>query len=70
MKPAEKAKELILKFSVFKIGNVFCYLTDIEAKQCALICIEEILNLEYADLLVDNVDTGYWCDVRNEINKI
>ena len=63
MTPQEKAKELIDKFT-FEIGNF-------NAKQCALIAVDEIL-----DILVGIYDYDYevlhpyWTEVREEIEKL
>lgn len=57
MTPKEKAKELVLKY--LKIDN------NIKAKQCALICCDEVLGYMGAD-------RGYlfWTEVKQEIKKL
>ena len=55
-----KAKEIAMRFD--KEGE-----TD-NAKQCALICVEEILEIKsvYHSIELDN----YWQEVKQEINKL
>lgn len=49
MKPIEKAQELIKKFNVRMFQpEVGWFNDDLETKKHALLCIEEILDLEYA----------------------
>ena len=58
----EKAKELVDKM-------LFCYQGHIDiytAKQCALIAVDEILNLDY--FIVER--KLYWYDVKQEIQKL
>jgi hypothetical protein len=70
MIPKEKAKQLVnrlvkLTYSV----NKFNYITELEhdaAKQCALICVNEILN-ELGEFISAY---NYWQDVEQEINKL
>jgi hypothetical protein len=80
MEAKEKAKDLIIKF----IGH--CSYIDLlntntldsvllnNAKQCALISVEEILSVAYDNWLM-KVDTGhpfliYWNEVKEEIHKL
>ena len=58
MKAKDKAMEIAMKFD--KKGE-----TD-NAKQCALICVEEILET-YIDL---DPKLNYWKEVKQEINKL
>tara|TARA_R110000822_G_scaffold191000_1_gene329683 strand:- start:329 stop:520 length:192 start_codon:yes stop_codon:yes gene_type:complete len=63
MTPKEKAKELIdIYFKEVSDANP---LEDIlvSAKKCALICVDEILNLHIPQ-------SGYWTEVKQEINKL
>ncbi len=62
--PQEKAKELIQKYtnSIFDSGY---NLSKHMIKQCALIAVDEILNML---LTVD--DFSYWDEVKEEIEKI
>ena len=56
MTPKEKAMEIAMKFD--KQGE-----TD-NAKQCALICVDEILEIYQLD------DYSFWKEVKQEINKL
>lgn len=58
MKSKEKALELYNKFS--NTANSF-----IEGKRCALLCVEEILDLE-----ITAHQINYWQDVKNELKKL
>ena len=71
MTAKEKAKELLKRFmsiedskSEFIKGSVL--LTSTEAKQCALICVDEILKAMY----VENRGNPYWNEVKQEIEKL
>jgi len=67
MTPKEKAKELVNKYLQIYDGRV------IEAKKCALIVLEEILDL---NLSLSNCDEGNWAidkfylEVKKEIEKL
>ena len=69
MTPKEKAKELIDKyyhlFSV-ELENTIDYR---EAKNCALIAVDEILN-EYNDFMQTREQFGYWEEVKQEIYEL
>ena len=63
MTSKEKAKELVdIYFKEVSDANP---LEDIlvSAKKCALICVDEILNLHIPQ-------SGYWTEVKQEINKL
>lgn len=64
MTAKERAKELCMKFD--KKGK-----TD-NAKQCALIAVDEILNIESFHLLNSTLknDIDYWREVKQEIEKL
>jgi len=55
----EKAKELVDKFSWIDCSS--------DAKQCALICVDEILN---GSRLFYIEDYEYWREVKQEIIKL
>ena len=67
MTPKEKAKELVEKM----LGDNNHYLNqNIEidkliAKQCALICVEEILKT----FLEDDLTKSYWEEVKQELKQ-
>jgi hypothetical protein len=73
MTPKEKAIELIDKFNnhtvkelvYFKNGKVIEGKT--EAKQCALIAVDEILSVIWINL---NDDVDYWAKVKQEIENL
>ena len=67
----EKAKELVDRFLSIKgaddCGNSYSYV----AKQCALICVDEILESHYKVFVgVMPKVYDYWQEVKQEINKI
>jgi len=72
MKAKEKAKELV--YSMFNVdleckNESMCMLYP-HAKQCALICVDEIIKqVEKYDTLKLN-DYVYWLEVRQEIEKL
>ena len=70
MTPKEKAKELVDRFmniqdSIGFNSHNLMYLK--EAKQCALICVDEILG---GSRLFYIEDYSYWQEVKQEINKL
>lgn len=67
MTPKEKAKELVYKFypSVqWKLGQEDCL--D-RAKQCALIAVDEVLNLCWGG---NKIGIKHWEDIKHEIEKL
>jgi len=72
MTTKEKAQELFNKFRQFahhdtsQIGSYQLQQEMYNAKQCALIVVDEILNLDSGDA----VDKNYWQEVKQEINKL
>jgi len=65
MTPKEKAKELKDKFQ----KQIFFHITDErldinEAKECALIAVDEMLNTDYY------CGSLYWEEVKQEIKKL
>ena len=65
MTPKYKAQELIKKYALFTWkGKEF----ELEYyKQCALIAVDEIINL---DIDVNILDYWYWQEVKQEIEKM
>ena len=63
MTPKDKAKELIVNFS--DVGLI----TSIEAKQCALIAVDEIIN-SVENEHVSEIFENYWNEVKQEILTI
>tara|TARA_R110000868_G_C10685312_1_gene747831 strand:- start:50 stop:253 length:204 start_codon:yes stop_codon:yes gene_type:complete len=67
MTPKEKAKELVDKFT-FRCEECDY---DWNAKQCALIAVDEILQeLENADDGQTSIPYEYWEQVKSEIQKL
>lgn len=82
MTAKEKAKSLVYSFycKTDSLGLMFC-LNYSNAKQCALICVDEILELDvvwYDEELVKdypktykpNQTIEYWEQVKSEIQKL
>ncbi len=76
MTPKEKAKELVdsYKFVLWSEDTqcgeeILC--TGI-AKRCALIAVDEILDVDYFDMSEEHFENimEYWEQVKNEIQKI
>ena len=71
MTPKEKAIELVtsMSFSKAKVadyetGQMVDVPGNIFAKQCALIAVDEVLNV------IDNFEMIYWEEVKQEIEKL
>lgn len=83
MKPKEKAVELVQKYLKieFNVLHTDCEgdravatgsCTTMGAKQCALICVDEILN-EFSEIVVPGVEfeyITYWNEVKTEIQNL
>jgi hypothetical protein len=74
--PKDKAKELVDKFrphaNLWDCRND-CPLDEANEKQCALICVDEIikeLNIWYRGEKAEKRRLNYWIEVKNEINKL
>jgi len=65
MTPKEKAAELIVIYQI-KCKS----LNYDEAKQCALIAVEEILNHHSQEQGLYRIDTYYWQEVKREIMNL
>jgi hypothetical protein len=63
MKPKEKAKELIEKYSDLAYNKIVC-------KQCALIAVDEILNDNPNVYDSDRLNHKYWKEVKREISLL
>jgi hypothetical protein len=72
MTPKEKAADLIDKMMLHYLSDMYgSHLVGIpEAKQCALICVEEIMSEQEfgTDHYYGRVD--YWQQVKQEIKKL
>ena len=67
MTPKEKAKELVSEMCLLDCRDE----NIIIAKQCALICVDKILNSHYRVFVgvLPSIDK-YWQEVKEEINKL
>ena len=77
MSPKEKVLELVDKYNNQLQKDMACIVYVENAKQCALICIEEIISQwEYIDTyLADlrgelNPNLKYWYEVKKELFKL
>lgn len=66
MKAKDKAKELFDKFYFEKDEDGYYSMNNYRAKQCALICIDEILKLP----IENQSERNYLEEVKTEINKL
>jgi len=72
MEAKEKAKELVDKYK-----SIVCY-DGYQAKQCALICVDEIIEatkIKTYNWIPNTLEIGfkyskYWQEVKQEINKL
>lgn len=76
MTPAEKAKELVNQYHHFDFRN-HAPANYQMAKQCALICVDKIMEwidkVEHITVLVDGkwiISSEYWESVKKEIEKL
>ena len=79
MTPKEKAKELVERFREYSHTEFISYRggyqldTQIQnAKQCALIAVDEILNLDFAknERNIECIEVPYWLQVKAEIEAL
>jgi len=71
MTPKEKAWELYHKYRTLegKFGDKVLY--NYDAKQCALIAVDEILDaIDWHEFEVPNKEFVYWQKVEEEIEKL
>ena len=65
MTPKEKAMELFDRFyGIEPVQPIYIGMDKGQAKQCALICVDEILEFH------DRIDVNYWKEVKKEINNL
>ena len=64
MMPKEKAKELVRKYYTFGLNNPAQSFSWYECKECALIAVNEILNVIHT-----NMEDKYWEEVKQEIEN-
>ena len=73
MTPKRKAEKLVKKFSHYTLGSVGSDLERHNAKECALIVVDEIDGaIDFDWMEVQNLDRqhAYWQQVRDEINNL
>lgn len=77
MKPKERALELVNKFAIYLRANLmYDEDADEDAKQCALIAVDEIIEQCEFDVIYDVLNQrymdklNYWDEVRQEIEKL
>mgnify|MGYP003647657773 CR=1 FL=1 len=76
MTPKEKAKQLIGDFRIHATSRAendgYCEYTRIESsRQCALICVDEIVNSHYIVMVgVKQSIFKYYEEVKEEINNL
>ncbi|MCP4989081.1 MAG: hypothetical protein GY928_24390 [Colwellia sp.] len=77
MTPKEKAKDLIDRF--MKQQPMHITMQKVSAKQCALICVDEILKLQplrstrmaaKLDRYSESDSVEYWEEIKQEIKKL
>jgi len=67
----EKAKELVLKFAMYLRANLmYDEEANEDAKQCALIAVDEIINDNPNIYDSDRLNYKYWQEVKKEIEKL
>jgi nucleoside-triphosphatase THEP1 len=72
MTPKEKAQELFDKYYIVCQEFTEEIQCSIQAKQCALITVDEVMNADwYIPTFEDNKKwTSYWKEVEQEIEKL
>ena len=64
--PKEKAKELVEKFSDLEDREMYI----VKAKQCALIAVDEIINIKLLWFQKDTEHLDFWKEVKEELLKM
>jgi len=71
--PKEKALELFYWYENLLdpfIDNIKSSFAQSKIKQCALICVDEILKAGSADIVIQYFDDRYWNKVKEELRSI
>ena len=69
MNAKEKAKELIKRY--YRDSDLLVEdLSWIQAKECALIAVDEILNHHSQEQGLYRIDTYYWQQVKSELQSL
>jgi len=66
MTPKEKAGEIVKKYRSIMPEDT----DEWGIKQCALICVEEIMKIRHFDKFTDQSHYDYWQEVEQEIKKL
>lgn len=69
--PKEKALELFNK--IYQVKDILFQqsMDNYQAKQCALIAVDEIMNaIDWHDFETPNKEFEYWQEVKQEIEKL
>jgi hypothetical protein len=66
MTPQEKAINLVESFMLWKFQK--CELSKKQAKQCALIAVDELIYETQFE--VPNIRQRYWMDIKTEIQNL
>lgn len=67
MTPKYKAEELVLEF-YWRETDLRCSITD--AKQCALIAVDELIEALHEHHWQNRLIIDYWNEVKHEIEKL
>jgi hypothetical protein len=70
MTAKEKAKELVDRFYFNGIEEIEYSMQYEDGIQCALICVDEILEVESNSIYSNCLEVGYWEEVKQEIEKL
>jgi hypothetical protein len=70
MTPEEKAIELVNNYMSLLFSKPIFGLTTNEAKQCALIAVDEILNHHHQEQGLYVIDKYFWLQVKKEIENL
>jgi hypothetical protein len=71
MTAKEKAKELVEKFEYNGVMIDDIRMNEEDAKQCALICVGEMLEMSYSGYQYDaEIEVPFLEEVKQEINKL
>jgi len=71
MDAKDKATELVDKFyNEIDCASLTDEISEDKAKQCALICVDEMLKEIKPSLVYHKRDVEYWQEVKEEIEKL
>jgi len=71
MTPKEKAEELVDKYYVTIVSFLNDRMKNTNAKQCALIAVDEIVDaIDWHEYEVPNDQLKFWFEVTREIEKL